>query len=232
MLRSFLINHFPALGKYKRYVVAFKDHTSSIRKSYSQHREDVYILELLKKYDLTGSVYVDIGANHPTDISNTYLLYRNGMHGIIIEPNEELADLFKKFRKKDIILRIGCSNISAVLKFNISKTPVVSSFARHDDVNVYRSLYVPVMPVDDALSHLDAKYISFLSIDVEGLNLEVLEGALKTLKNALLLCIEYDTDEEKAKFQSILGSDFDFLSKFGCNMLYLNKALHKQKIKE
>ncbi len=230
MLRSFLVNHFPALGKYKRFLVALKDNQLSIRNSYSQHREDVYILDLLKKYDLAGSVYVDIGANHPTDISNTYLLYRNGMHGIIIEPNEELADLFNKFRKRDTVLRIGCSNISAVLKFNISKTPVVSSFARHEDVNVYKSVYVPVMPVDDALSHLDAGYISFLSIDVEGLNLEVLEGAFKTLKKTLLLCIEYDTEEEKGRFQSILSSDFDFLCKFGCNMLYLNKAIHRQKI--
>ena len=59
------------------------------RDSYSQHGEDKLVRQLLEKLNLKDLLYVDIGANHPIKISNTYLLYRNGMRGIVIEPNRD-----------------------------------------------------------------------------------------------------------------------------------------------
>jgi hypothetical protein len=75
MLQKLIANYFPALGKYKRYSVAYFHSFLPTKKTYSQHKEDLFILETLKLYKLDESLYVDIGANHPTDISNTYLLY-------------------------------------------------------------------------------------------------------------------------------------------------------------
>jgi FkbM family methyltransferase len=229
MLKDFLVNNFAFLGKYKRFIVAFFDWASFVKITYSQHEEDKFIWDILQGYDLKGSIYVDIGANHPTDISNTYLLYRKGLRGIIIEPNEELVALFRKFRKRDTILMIGCSNISALLKFNISKTPVVSSFTDSRDINIYKSIYLPVMPIDIVLLHLDFQYINFLSIDVEGLNYEVLQGAKNTIKKSLIICVEYDTDDEKDKLTELIGTGFDFLAMYGCNMIYINKELKNKK---
>jgi len=225
MLKNFIVNNFVFLGKYKRWLVAVKDSVSSARETYSQYQEDKFIWEILQKYDLTDSVYVDIGANHPTDISNTYLLYRNGLSGIVVEPNEELANLFRKFRKRDIPLMIGCSNIAAVLKFNVSKTPVMSSFSDDRELNVHKSFYLPVMPIDTALQSFRYKYINLLSIDVEGLNYEVLQGAVNTIRQSLLLCIESDTESDRKKIQDILGDDFEFLRQFHCNGIYINKHL-------
>jgi FkbM family methyltransferase len=222
-IKDLLINHLTFLGKYKRLFVAFKDAYSKTRISYSQHKEDIFILDVLKQFNLYESIYVDIGANHPSDISNTYLLYRNGYKGILIEPNEELCNLLRRFRKKDIVIPIGCSDKSSVLKFNISKTPVISSFTNHN--LSYRSTYVPVMKIDDVLSELDYKIISILSIDVEGLNLEVLKGASKTIKNSLLICVEFDHEYEKNQIQNILGVDFELLATFGCNLIFINKLL-------
>lgn len=205
---------------------------SLIRDSYSQHREDAFIWQILQRYNLEGSVYIDIGANHPTDISNTYLLYRNGLRGLVVEPNRELLNLFSRFRKGDILLPIGCSNINAVMPFHVSKTPVVSSFEAESAVNVYRTEYLPVMRADEAFSRFSFSFVNLFSIDVEGLNKEVLEGATETIKRSLIVCIEFDSPEEKKEIIQIMGEGFELLQTFGCNMIFLNSLLAAKKLKQ
>ena len=216
------------LGKFKRFGKAWYHSIQPVKRSYSQHGEDVVIAEFLSQYDLQGSVYVDIGANHPSDISNSYLLYRKGLQGIVVEPNPELVGLFKKFRPRDIALAIGCSNENAILPFHVSKTPVLSSFADSWDNNTYKTQYLPVIRLDDAIRHLKFAFINLLSIDVEGLNYEVLEGARETLGKSLLICLEYDADEDRARFSQFLGDEFSLYREMGCNLLFINKTLSQQ----
>jgi FkbM family methyltransferase len=209
--------------------MAFINNLRSVKSTYSQHGEDQIIWNLLKNYNLQNSMYVDVGANHPSDISNTYLLYRNGLRGIVIEPNEELCRLFYKYRPNDICLKIGCSDSSAVLPFHISKTPVISSFKLKPETNSLQSVYVPVMKLDDALSAFQADFYSLVSIDVEGLNFEVLKGSVETLKKTLLLCIEFDNDEEMKKIKDFVPLNFKEVQRIGCNILYLNNELTTKK---
>jgi FkbM family methyltransferase len=229
MLKIFLINNFPYLGRFKRLAKAWFHNISPVKTSYSQHQEDKYIFEFLQQYDLTGAVYIDVGANHPSDISNTYLLYRNGFQGIIVEPNQELIGLFRRFRKKDIALMIGCSNMNTILPFHISKTPVLSSFSNdRQDLNIFKTHYLPVMQLDAAVLNIPFDFISLLSIDVEGLNYEVLEGSKQCIERSLLICIEYDGEEDKQRYISLLGPGFQLSQEFGCNMLFINTHLQNK----
>lgn len=225
MIKNFLVKYFPYLGKLKRSSKAWYHHVLPVKKSYSQHGEDVIVWDFLRNYDLSGSMYVDVGANHPSDISNSYLLYKKGLQGIIVEPNQELIGLFRRFRPKDIALAIGCSNENTVLPFHISKTPVLSSFAESRDLQVYKTLFLPVMKLDDAIRHLKFDFINFLSIDVEGLNYEVLEGAAHVIGQSLMICLEYDTDEDRRRFSAFLGDGFELYREIGCNQLFVNKRL-------
>jgi FkbM family methyltransferase len=226
MIRNFLVENFPSLGRYKRLGKAWYDHVRPGKTTYSQHREDLFIWNFLRQYDLKGSLYVDVGANHPSDISNTYLLYRHGLNGVVIEPNLELIKLFRRFRKRDIALSVGCSDINTVLPFHISKTPVLSSFtAERENARTAKTMYLPVMQLDLALTHIPLEFISLLSIDVEGLNLEVLRGAGETVKKALLICLEFDTEQDKQEYLSILGPDFGPVGEFGCNLILVNHPL-------
>lgn len=231
-MKKFIIHHFPFVGAYKRFFVALVNDLLPMKKSYSQHGEDRFILETLKNFNLENSVYVDVGANHPSSISNTYLLYRNDMSGIIIEPNQELIQLFKVFRKKDIKLMLGCSDVTAVKKLFISKTPALSTFdlnhKHYRDKDLHRVRYLPVLKLDDVLTEMDMEFINLLSIDVEGLNVEVLKGSKKSLERTLMLCIEFDYDNHINVYTDILGEGFELVEKFGCNAIFLNKALQKQ----
>ena len=226
-VRAFVARHMPGLGPLKRYIVAQKHHLA-VKPSYSQHGEDQELLAYTQSggFDLDGAIYVDVGANHPTDISNTYLLYRAGFHGVAVEPNRELCRLFEKFRPRDTVLNLGCSDRSGVFRFNVSNTPVLSSFVENwRDADIYASYYVPVLRLDDALRQIECSYVFLLSIDVEGLNEEVLRGAAETLARTLLVCIEWDEENDIKTFGDILGPGFTYLKSIGCNALFENTAL-------
>jgi FkbM family methyltransferase len=226
-MKFFLIKYLPFLGKYKRFLTAVF-HSGITKKTYSQHGEDVFLLNYLRNKNLVINdyIYIDVGANHPTDISNTFLLYKNGMNGLIVEPNLELLNLFKVFRKKDTLFAIGVGNLVSMMKFYVSKTPVISSFVndwRNSDVHM--SYFVPIMTLDNALSNILLKPIFLLSIDVEGLNTEVLEGARETISKSILVCVEWDDIDQKNTFNTILGPNFKPLVDFGCNTIFENTGL-------
>ncbi len=224
--------YLPFLGKYKRVFVAIK-HSLFPKNGFAQHGEDIFFKKYINdhKIDVKQFEYIDVGANHPTDISNTYLLYRMGMRGTIVEPNRELVRLFKWFRKEDRALEIGVSNTNTVLEFFISKTPVISSFKKDwMSSEVMKSTFVPILTLDNAVENLIEKPIFLLSIDVEGLNLEVLEGAKNVVQKSLLVCLEYDDEAQKNEFLSILGSDFKLLTTLSCNIILENKLISKNLI--
>jgi Methyltransferase FkbM domain len=81
------------------------------------------------------------------------------------------------------------------------------------------------MTLDQALENIHCPVISLLSIDVEGLNREVLEGASTSLKKTLLVCIEFDAAQEKQEFERILKDDFELINTVHCNLIYINKVL-------
>jgi FkbM family methyltransferase len=155
-------------------------------------------------------------------------LYRKGYRGIVIEPNQELIGLFRKFRPGDIALPIGCGNVNTVLPFHISKTPVLSTFMDSRDANIYKTMYIPVMRLDDAVRDIQFDFVSLLSIDVEGLNYEVMEGGWETINKALLLCLEYDHEDDREKFSDFLGKNFELYQDIGCNLIFVNKALSRR----
>lgn len=219
----FFIKYFPFVGKYKRYLVALKAVFTPRRRTYAQEREDVILLKLLNDSQSTFSVgYVDVGANHPTDISNTYLLYRNKYRGFLVEPNPELCDLLTSFRPNDKVLNIGIGSVAEVAPLFISRTPVGSSFDqsffKERRQALDRVAYVPVMSLDQAFSALDVQSIGILSIDVEGWNLRVVETASAVIALTYILCIEYDDLDERESILALVP-DFQLISDNGCNLI-------------
>src|ERR1044071_3508753 len=76
---------------------------SAPKKSYAYIGEDLVAERLLK--DLIGirtGTYVDVGAFHPTHVSNTQRLYRAGWRGVNIEADPHKLAAFRAFRRQDI----------------------------------------------------------------------------------------------------------------------------------
>jgi FkbM family methyltransferase len=137
----------------------------------------------------------------------------------------ELSNLHRQVRPNDICLTVGCGSQPALSKFYTFSTPVLNSFleqAVQNQPRLIKTTYIPILPVDLMLQDiLGRKRILLLSIDVEGLDLEVLRGATKTLENTIWVCIE--TGINTSEITDLLcESGFLEHAKIGCNVFFKN----------
>ncbi|MFD2512664.1 FkbM family methyltransferase [Pontibacter locisalis] len=152
--------------------------------SYAQEGEDLLLNRIFENH-LEG-VYVDVGAHHPKRFSNTYIFYKKGWRGINIDPMPKSMDVFNKIRPLDINLEVGISKVEQTLTYYMFDEPALNGFnlkvaeERNDHTNysIIDRKQIKTLPLHQVLdSYLsENKRISFLSVDVEGLDLVVLES--------------------------------------------------------
>src|SRR3981189_332807 len=71
--------------------------------SYSQNLED-YHPSLAFAGQTTGT-YIDVGAGHPIADNVSFWFYERGWHGIVVEPQPELAALYQRLHPRDPAVR-------------------------------------------------------------------------------------------------------------------------------
>ncbi|MGQ7853229.1 FkbM family methyltransferase [Pedobacter sp. WC2501] len=154
-------------------------------KSYSQDGEDMILKAIYEQKKGYKGFFVDVGAHHPVRYSNTNYFYKRGWKGINIEPTPSAIGAFNTFRKRDINLNIGIGPEKTKLKFYCFNEPALNSFseevskridAESGKYKIIKELDIDVLPLADVLDqYLPATTtIDFLSIDVEGLDYQVL----------------------------------------------------------
>jgi FkbM family methyltransferase len=153
-------------------------------KSYSQEGEDI-VLQRIFSQQKTG-FYVDVGAHHPMRFSNTYNFYKQGWRGINIEPNPDSFNLFGKYRPKDINVNCGVAIEKSSLNYYMFDEPALNTFdsevlkSRIADTpyNHMKTVRIVVAPLAEILKLNTPKdrKIDFLTVDVEGFDLEVLKS--------------------------------------------------------
>src|SRR5687767_14108710 len=75
--------------------------------SYAQCGEDLIVDYVFTALGVQGPTYLDIGANDPVSLSNTYLFYRRRCAGVCVEPNPPLCEAFRRKRPRDHCLNVG-----------------------------------------------------------------------------------------------------------------------------
>lgn len=148
--------------------------------TYSQEGEDC-LLHRIYVNQMTG-FYVDIGAHHPQLFSNTYRFYLRGWQGINIDPLPGSKLLFDKFRPNDLNLEVAISDSNDCLIYHSFEEPAFNTFdtlvagTRH--ASLLSQQYIRTYKLADILDkYLPAgQHIDFMTIDVEGLDLNVLRS--------------------------------------------------------
>jgi FkbM family methyltransferase len=152
--------------------------------SFAQNGEDVRIARAFA--DRTDGFYIDVGANHPVDLSVTKHFYESGWTGINIEPLPQMFAQIVRDRQRDINLNIGCSNRHGSLTLYAARgrasglsTLTAEEVAIHERNGFgFDRITIPVTTLADiCATHARERTIDFMSIDVEGHEREVLEGA-------------------------------------------------------
>ncbi|NML38529.1 FkbM family methyltransferase [Chitinophaga sp. G-6-1-13] len=152
--------------------------------AYSSEGEDLILRRIFGKKH--KGVYVDVGAHHPFRFSNTYLFYRKNWRGINIDPQPGMQALFNKYRPGDTNLEMGVSGVPQELTYAIFNEPALNTFSaervleytQKPDYQVIDRKTVKTAPLADILDrYLSAGTpIDFITIDVEGMDLEVLRS--------------------------------------------------------
>jgi FkbM family methyltransferase len=138
---------------------------------------DIVVSAILK--DKKKGIYVDIGCHHPLINNNTYLLHKRGWSGINIDLDFSSIEMFNYFRPNDYNHKIALSNKKgkANLFFFHNRAPKNTL----DKVSGKGAKLVKKIQTDTLdniikQSKLSIKKIDFLTIDVEGNELNVLRG--------------------------------------------------------
>lgn len=150
-------------------------------RSYSQEGEDRVLARFFEGID--RGFYVDVGAHHPIRFSNTFMFYLRGWRGINIDAMPASMKMFDKYRAEDVNLECGIGSVRGDIPFYVFNEPALNSFdeslSRSREGAMYRVvevIQVPVRPLAEVLAPYLSRFSgpSFLSVDVEGRDLDVL----------------------------------------------------------
>jgi FkbM family methyltransferase len=203
---------------------------------YSQKYED-YILGYVFK-NVKKGFYIDVGANDPNTDNVTRYFYERGWNGINIEPN---VDLFKKivqYRPRDSNYNVGISNSEGTMTFYQETGDVSQGLSTFDKEISEREkeknsahfieISVPVTTLDKIIEKAPPSEITFISIDVEGFEKQVLESIDLVKYRAIALCIEAtepltEIPSYAAWEKVVLESNYVFAMFDGLNRYYIHK---------
>jgi FkbM family methyltransferase len=137
--------------------------------------------ELKQAYlrELDRGYFVEVGANHPENGSQTFGLEQSGWTGILIEPQPELADALRRRRSAQVFAEACTSRRNAGSRMTLHLAGGHSSFDRNlnlAEVKPHGAVDVPTRTLDEILIAAGAQKVDFISIDVEGHELDVLDG--------------------------------------------------------
>jgi FkbM family methyltransferase len=165
---------------------------------YAQEGEDL-ILETFF-HDVQSGFFVDVGAYHPIRFSNTYLFYQKGWRGINIDARPNSMDMFKQIRPNDINIEVAIGQKEEVLTYYMFDEPGLNGFSkeisedRHKNTpyKIQQTVAIPLKRLETVLDeYLPSKTpIQFMSIDVEGLDLEVLQSNNWEKYKPLIILVE------------------------------------------
>ena len=201
------------LGKLSRAsdVIGLKAKTS-----YSQVGEDLVVDYLFTSLGIKDITYLEIGTNQPVLCNNTYLFYKTGFRGVCVEPDTEMIELIKTKRPGDKILNVGIGLtdqseatfylfpglLNGWSTFSESEAKI-----RQEESGIsYRQLQVPLKSINSILEEYFHSCPNFISVDVEGLDLAILQSMDFIRFRPDVICVEtisFSTNNSERKQEDI-----------------------------
>ena len=240
-IKSFLVKLTPKLIKraiifpYEESIKKREEIDRYLNLSYSQEGEDLVLYRLIG-HKING-FYVDIGAHHPYRFSNTYKFYQLGWRGINVDPLPGSMKLFKGKRPRDISLEVAIVNSeNHQLHYYMFDEPALNTMnervATQRELTVptdkiVKTISVPCFRLVDVLDKYlpDHQEIDFFSIDVEGMDFNVIQSnnwdkyrpnfvVLESLNSNL----QEDLNTELTSF--LIGKNYNLVAKTANSIIY------------
>ena len=214
--------------------------------SFSQAGEDAVIEFLFNGKNMLQPSYLELGVFMPVHGNNTYKFYLKGGKGVLVEADPSLIANIRQQRPNDTVLNIGVGlNNATSADFYVFNLPAISTFNKSEaDARVKSGAYqllqtisVPLKNINQIIEENFKTCPDFLSIDIEGLDWEVL-NALDTAKHPIpVICAEtctYSENHIKPKDPRIealmLSKGYMVYADTYINTIFVNEAWFQQTI--
>lgn len=174
--------------------------------TFSQAGEDTLIKRVLDSLDISKPLYLDIGAHDPIFRNNTYLFYRAGGSGVLIEPDPLLFEKIKKKRRRDLCLNVGVSSETEdEADFFLMSASILNTFSREEAIKVQEEtdqritgvIKVKLVSINTILKKYFPQELNLLSLDIEGLDFDILKAMDFSIVRPDVICVETITYSEK-----------------------------------
>lgn len=193
----------------------WRNHSENEKVSYSQCGEDLIVQQLLTVLGISKVTYFDVGAHHPTYLSNTYLFYKNGGRGVCVEPDPSLVQEFSKKRPHDVILNCGVGISRGKADFFVMSAGTLSTFSKEEvdrylsygTQRIIKTVEVELRTINEILETNFKQLPNFISLDVEGLDYPILKNFDFVKYRPEVFCLEtlsYTEDRSERKLTEII----------------------------
>jgi FkbM family methyltransferase len=188
------------------------------------------IIERFFKEQATG-FYVDIGAGRPVSNSLTYPLYQKGWKGICFDPLPENRNLHKFFRPRDKFIRslVGVGPKKMLFfhlkhySYSTTSEEVAARLILDGTARLVKKFMVEQIPLSDYMKSIPREMATFLKIDTEGNDLEVLKTNDWQFFKPDLICVETWESTRVAISNFLLEMGYSMIGKTDDNAFFAVK---------
>lgn len=217
------------------------DGAAAAKTSYSQAGEDCIVALAFHFLGIHKPSYLDIGAHHPTSLSNTYYFYRKGCRGVCVEPDPKYARQFRTKRRRDVFLKAGIGFGEAKeADFYLMKAHALNILSRESaeamekvGEKIARVVKIKLLDVNAVIEQYFPLGVNFVSLDAEGVDLEILKSFYLEKAPPQVFCVEtlaFDSQEKVSAVTEWMTANGYFV--FGetfLNTIYVNRQAWEQR---
>ncbi|MGB4346190.1 MAG: FkbM family methyltransferase [Burkholderiaceae bacterium] len=206
-----------------------------LRGHFSQYGEDVFLHKFFR--GKRNGYYIDIGAHHPFELSNTAHLWLSGWNGINVDASAATIASFDKVRKAD--LNIHAAVVSSATSEKLSQ---IEFYSNEDIDNIAtcdpelakergykRSIKVPCRSLKSLVqegSLRSSGQFDYLNIDIEGLDESVLEDINTWAMKPKVLMVEIyaQTIRDMLNNNTVINlekNDYKFIERTGHTAIFI-----------
>lgn len=188
-------------------------------------------------------IYIDVGCHHPLINNNTFLLHKKGWRGINIDLDFNAIDMFNYFRPRDDNCKIAISNKEGHTNlYFFHNRAAKNTISKKNSHGAKKLIKIKTNTLNNIISTSKIKIsnIDFLSIDVEGNELNVLKGLNLKKYKPKVIALEFIRPKQKEFYNNkinniinskiykfLLRNNYKLVNWIQDDLIFMNKSVTK-----